>query len=176
MRGCCDVGSLRFARCRLSGSLAPRAWWVVGFSCASRVVGCRLSALRALSSPDFAGYRRREAAITQITTMLASHAGGVREDSRWPRRRRCHRIASTCKGTPAGDPAGVRELLATMVPSGVLHAPLPGCKKICTGSGGNASGVATGYLHAPRWGAARSATNRQPSTRVAQPTVSRQRA
>ncbi len=73
-----------------------------------------------------------------------------------------------------GTPAGVRELFANLDVANILvqkraalttlssegtydptiaqpdhlHAPLPGCLCMCRQSGGNASGVATGYLRA----------------------------
>ncbi len=80
------------------------------------------------------------------------HPNGVREGSRWPRRRRCHRFRMQKKGTPAG----VREVGQARsygtTSSSTFHAPLPGplpgCLFMPLQTGGNASGVATGYLHA----------------------------
>ncbi len=55
------------------------------------------------------------------------------------------------KGTPAGVREAGQALSYGTTSNSTFHAPLPGCLCMPLQTGGNASGVATGYLHARPW-------------------------
>ncbi len=112
----------------------------------------RVDAGRGIWRLDVSG--RNESTPEACVKVAGGHAGGV---------------ATGLQGHEKGIPAGVRETSSSMsfhtIEPARLHAPLPGCLSLHYGTGGNASGVATGYSHAPRRGAEKRPISR-PSPRA----------